>query len=369
MLISKSSLFRLATAFAIIGLLALNGLAAPPDGKGKGGGGDGGGEDPPTQPFKYAIDLIDVPPGWDSVGGQSINENRQIVGSGSITLEDGSSLTRPFLYDPMLGSAAIDLNTIATGVPEGWSIRQAIQINSSGHIAGWIQQDGADELTIAPIVINELGVVDELPDPGGDNFAASTGINDLGDVVVTYRRQDGTFGAYVYNPWELKGPIDLGLNDTFIGPNFKINNLLQVFGENGEAQIFRATIDPTYSEFSLEIIDTVTDQTTGETATILSLNEATPWGLFCGSAEVLVPVNKKRFVTERRAFVYDGEFRTLPQLGDRATTMNDSGDVAYGGDILDEGLVLPSGADQALRIVDLLDPEDPNTSAVDRAEV
>ena len=158
---------------------------------------------------------------------------------GSEYFGPGTEDSRAIFYDP-LDFSAVDLNTIVEGIPGGWRIHSARSINSSGQIAARMDDTITGDRQAVMIDMNGLRPqLHIIPDQlglegytGGRSHALD--INEVGDIVALFLRDNGTWGVYVYNfgflvpsPYTLT-PIDLGIDTT--NGSHRINNPI---GERG----------------------------------------------------------------------------------------------------------------------------------------
>jgi hypothetical protein len=121
-------------------------------------------------------------------------------------------------FNPASMDQAIDLNDLpVVGVPEGWFLAHALDINDHGDIVGFLR------LSANPVIrrgfalhlqgspeSNGLPAVTLLPD--GDESWIDTyarRINENGDVLGVFQRTDGTWGAYLHNLANGQGPPEI----------------------------------------------------------------------------------------------------------------------------------------------------------------
>lgn len=209
--------FESLTAALLAVLVIGNGLAlaAPPEGKGGGGGGGDTGDSPATvtPPVRYSVKTFGMPA--DYSGGGSVYVY-QMTSSG-IVVGDYPDLTgfkQPFIYDPSIDTdVAINLNDLGiVGIPEGWRILSATDINELGYAVGPLQSLADPglyrgyllDLTATPPAMSTL--------PDGPSTTYARRINDMMDIVGAYQREDGTWGAYSYNPAIDTATNDLGIS-------------------------------------------------------------------------------------------------------------------------------------------------------------
>lgn len=146
MLISKPSLFRLATGFAVVGLLTFTGLAAPPDGKGGGKGGGGDEEPPQALPnVVYDVRIVPAPEGTSPVI-HDMNEELVVVGYLNDGVSGANDVGFMYSYDDdtllefydMLSTE--DLQEVIDG---GWTASRLTGINDWGLAVGYLKNDNS----------------------------------------------------------------------------------------------------------------------------------------------------------------------------------------------------------------------------------
>lgn len=310
----------------------------------RGGGGGGGGSTLP--PVRYQVQLWTIPgANWITEIGDT-NSVGQVVGQFEFDRDgDGRSDTRrAFLYDPALDlECGFDLNLIVAGIPAGWEIRHASAINEIGQVAAYIGPETStlvspEFLQAVMIDLNEFPPrLYAIPDSDLTSYSRASDINDWGDIAVRYRRNDGSFGHYIYNfdpAWGITETLDLGIS-TVMGHPPKINNERTVVGQIGDGNAYRMTWDGS--------VETVTG------VIAWAVNEA---GAFCGPATVPSKGNK----TSTQAFVYDAGLELFPDVA-WPRDINGSKDFAGNQTLYhrDYG---------ALTVKDLLDPSDPDSAIV-----
>ncbi len=209
---------------------------------------------PPPLPVKYQVQF------WTVSGASSVSDvydtNNQSQTVGSCIVNNDGSVPHAFLYDPNVDPEfAVDLNTIVSNIPIGWSIRKATAINNVGEIVAYIEPIGAPLSELQPILIdmNQFPPVMYLvPDREFTTYSLPGDINDWGDIVVRYQRADGSTGHYVFNFDPLSGlstPQDLGIV-TSSGNHPQINNFREVVGQRKDIDGYRLTLNGSREDFT-----------------------------------------------------------------------------------------------------------------------
>jgi hypothetical protein len=211
MLISKHSLslFRLATGFAIVGLLALSSVAAPPDGKGKGGGGGGGGgggdEDPSqTLPnIQYDVRVVRLLDGQTRVIPRWVNNQRQMVGYQSP--DANKTFQVGFLYD-CDSDTVWDLESLLSAddysaITQAGFVQSRFRwINDLGFLIGYVKDVDSTvfrsfilDLNTSPATISYPD--ETYPELNGAVALLCNQINNIGDVIAEIGEpgQEGTY--------------------------------------------------------------------------------------------------------------------------------------------------------------------------------
>ena len=231
-------------------------------------------------------------------------------------------------------------------IPVGWYIRKATAINEVGQIAVYL----SDTKTLSPSSKLQAAVIDMTPtSPGppvlhlipdqGLSVSSNFGdINNWGDVVVSYRRPNGTFGHYTYNVYNTD-PMsisDLGVS-TNENSQPNINNAGVIVGTLVSGDGYRTSLSGGITTFP------------GLSPRAINEN-----GAFCGQATV---TTSKPIRTSRYAFVYGTSLTLNTILHSSASDLNSTLDSVLR-DLLNHRNL------GNFRIVDLLDPTDPNSSLV-----
>ena len=299
-------------------------------------------------PVRYQVQL------W-TVSGATVqqvfdtNNQLQTVGSCLVDLDsDGvDDSQHGFLYVPAITpGVGVDLNDIVDGIPNGWTIRRASAISESGlqiaaHIGFGESLFPSNELQAVVIDMNPLiPVLHLIPDRAFTGYSYSGDINDGGDVVVTYRRENGTYGHYLYNVYNSNPPTEIsGVEMTPDNHQpAKINNNGVIVGHRNSNDGYRRSAFGLFEEFP------------GLRPTAINEN-----GAFCGGATV---TTTKPRGTANYAFVYDTSL-TLNKFSSSAGDLNKSLDsVLFGGSWLNHRTF------GNLTIINLLDPRDSDSSLV-----
>lgn len=310
---------------------------------------------PPLPPVRYQVQFWTVPAVTGNVYLGDVydtNSALQTVGSCWIdTNGDGyTDETHAYLYDPIQDADfAVDLNSVVlgipvvSGIPAGWSIRKATAINENRQIVAYIEPIAAPLTKLQPVMIDmnqTPWTMYELPDRSFTDYSLPGDINDSGDIVVRYQRNDETFGHYVFNFDPLfsfnfdpstgdPSPLDLGIV-TSLGNHPRINNVREIVGTEGSVDGYRLTLGGPLERFAGLLP--------------FSLNED---GAFCGVATV------KR---ANYGFVYSTSLELISGLGG-ARDLNMSRDVVNA-----QYLYHPTYG--RLSVKDLLDPVDPDSSRI-----
>jgi probable HAF family extracellular repeat protein len=168
-------------------------------------------------PFLYSRGTLSI---LGAFGGRvgvayGINDSGQVVGYADTA--DGRS--HAFLYDAGVMS---DL-----GVLPGTNNSVARSINSSGQIAGWSFTVNSSILALRRAFIYSGGRMTDPGGFGGDDTTA-TSINDIGQVVGSSEKSDGTARAFLYENGTMSEIGALPGGHTEIA--YDINNFGQVVG-------------------------------------------------------------------------------------------------------------------------------------------
>ena len=273
------------------------------------------------------------------------NNQRQSVGSISVDLNgDGvADSTHGFMYDPNITLAfGVDLNDIVEGIPTGWHIRKATAINEVGQIAAYIEPTGNTSLSVLQAVVIDMNpllpTLQIIPDRAFTTFSVTGNINDLGDVTVRYKNASGTWGHYVYNVYNtnpLTAISDLGVSASQTSP--KINNHGVIVGQLSNGNGYRRSLNGAFETFA------------GLRPRAINEDNA-----FCGTASVTTTKPRR---TTLYAFVY-GTSQTLNKIANSATDLNKSLDSVVYYQWLNHSTL------GNLKIIDLLDKRDPNSSLI-----
>ena len=218
----KRRRFFEALTAALLAVLMIGGgfaLAAPPEGKGPkknggGGGDDGGTTDPVLPPIEYKISRCYMPS--DGTGYLNFNDMNNAGDCVGYYQTEGGPRAWLCLFDPGQEShQAINLNDIGVLSPTGyenWPIASAVGLNDYGDIVGYIESpDG----TIRRGCVLHMSTLEltVLPEPdGGVDYYYARRINQAGDVLASFVRTDGTWGAYLCNAYIHSTPQEIDVN-------------------------------------------------------------------------------------------------------------------------------------------------------------
>ncbi|HAN96904.1 MAG TPA: hypothetical protein DCQ98_05465 [Planctomycetaceae bacterium] len=162
---------------------------------------------------KYQLQYWDIPGRTGPIYVENINDAGQIVGYYKPT---PTADARGFLYDPRLSTTqAFDFEALigGAGLPPGWSLSVARDINNHGMILGqmsstdpvtgkslvwpFLLDTTAEDLQIAPLVL-----------PEQITFCKAYAINDNGDTLCTYLDPEASkFRNIFFNPFVHETPI------------------------------------------------------------------------------------------------------------------------------------------------------------------
>jgi hypothetical protein len=298
---------------ALLGLLILQ---SAPAGKGKPGG-----EEPPPPPplppsvsVRYAVKTFGMPADQDVtkiVHAYQMTSTGMVVGD--YTDLDGN--WQAFLYDPARDDVdnAVNLNDIGIiGVPAGWRIASATDINEFGFVVGPLENLDTPGRWRGYLL--DLGsdppMLTTLPD--GPLHTYSRRINDSMDILGVYQNDDLTWGGYVYNPMVDDQPNDLGLS--LWNPYITLNNpdagqSLKIVGRLSDGSNFRKTLSGDLETFA-------------DLPYPSSIENINASGDFCGSYAA-----KSRGQNRYTAFRYLATVETFTDFT-RATAINGHKDLA-----------------------------------------
>ncbi len=301
------------------------------------GGGGGGATLPPV---RYQVQFYSIP-GLDAeINYGDTNTKLQTVGRART--RDG--LAFAYYYDPAVDPEnAVILNSVVSGIPDGYSIRAATAINEFGEISVNVEPvNSPGEFYLTGMVdMNQVPPqLHIVPDRSFTEFSVPGDINDWGDLSVYYVNADGTTGYYVYNFNPASGiaaPIDLGLYNSGASHPF-INNARQIVCRvNNEA--LRLSWDGSTERFG----------------------DLEPWGItesggFGGVARVSTSKRNGGSSTSNYSFLVDTalEIRTDTE---GALDLNDSFDYVSKGKLYHRQL-------GTFSIYDLLDKSDPDAASM-----
>lgn len=283
-------------------------------------------------PVTYAIQYWSLPAGYNLSYVSRMNNRGQIVGY----MTDAENKRFGFLYDRGISaSAAIDLNSVTSGVPEGWKIAAAAGINDQGVLVGNLAPLN-DESVRKPFLLDTSAelpwVVVPLPDWNSTRTTASD-INENGDVFGYLTGTDGQQYAYLYNPADgspqfLDTPIRSNVYAGFLNnPDPSTNRPAQVTGYLADGQGFVGTPFRWTPGAPLETFSSL------QNAVVTGINDA---GTICGSTEVTetitVPGPGKKTTTRTVTTRYPMRLGTSLELlqgipAEGAGTINATGDL------------------------------------------
>jgi hypothetical protein len=322
---------------------------------GKGKPSDGG-EDPP--PVLYQIQYFDMP-NLEYGEITDANNSGQVVGWYAFDLDgDGAGETwRAFLYDPALDAdQAIDLNLIVAGIPDGWAIRKANAINKWGDIAAYLEPIASggslteleagmiDMNAVDPLTGENIPQLHIIPDSSLTSYSVVKDMNDLGDIVVNFKREDGSRGNYLYNfglyaaYLEILTPFNLLVNTMSDGPFI-----------NNERQIVGVILDGT-SNYPYKYSFNNGGYETFPTITPTSIGGLNDLGDFSGTTSLKVRKSRTRNVAYVMGTVLE-VFDSMKWAG----SINKTSDFVNSGQLYHQthGLLIPSN---------LIDPDDADAS-------
>jgi hypothetical protein len=338
----KRRRFLEAVTAALLAVLIAAVLATPAMAQGNSGNnknkdkdGDGGTEEPVEPnlpPIEYHIQLFDFPSDETPIIHGSNNVG-QVVG-----FNNGTNGFRAWLYDATVDpDTAIDLNVMPiTGVPEGYVIGAALDINDFGFAVGFLQLDGdtTDESRRGYVLDTNTWIMQTFPNSEEPAYSFTFKINEDGLVLGGYDwfNEDGWRiheGFYLY---------DL-VNQSFTFPDLEgehifnrsmdLNNSLggrpaQVAGqEQGNSSAPKKMLRLTLPDF-LEVIDLHEDSTR---TTFGALNDA---GTMCGhiSFDISTHPRKREIVTYPFRHGESLELLPIPPSGGSLTfDINSAGDI------------------------------------------
>ncbi len=184
---------------------------------------------PPIPPVLYGIQFWYIPQGDVSYANR-MNNSGHVVGWWATS--DGSVDRHGYLYDPSINgdpTVAIDLNKLPgiTGIPDGWWIGSGVGINDDGIVVGYLS--ATDTNVRQGYILNTKAaapVLELLPNPPS-SYSMCMRVNNIGDVLVAYQRDNGPWGAQIYRWGTDKSVVDLGADITSID-TLSLNNFTQV---------------------------------------------------------------------------------------------------------------------------------------------
>ena len=332
---------RLLLTTLCIGLLAalLLPLAVSAPGGGKGKPGAEEPPPPPLPPIEYQIKYFFPPTPSLFSNLNDMNNWGDCVGY----YETADGERHAWLYNSTIDrnnpNTAIDLNDIgAVGVPDGCIIASAVGINDFGAIVGYVTLLG-DLAVRRGYVLDtsvdppEFSLLPDNDESWVDTYARR--INENGDILGSFQRADGTWGAYLFNPG-LYGPADTDVE--VIDVNLRS---LQAVDLNNPSEAVPAEVVGTVEG------DVAFVYTRGIGIEFLPydrpvfsayINDA---GTICGSivdeVEVKFHGNKTELVKQRFLFRDSGTLKIFNDSGDdglknRATGINSQGTIlTWGG--------------------------------------
>jgi hypothetical protein len=165
---------------------------------------------PPLPPVRYDIQYWTIPGATsNSVSINGLNNPGQIVG----WYIDLGGHRRGYLYDPEIDPvSAVDLESMiaGAGVPDGWTIIGALDINDHGIVVGSISPLGDEGANVREGFVLDIHAptpqIVVLPNFGDWDYTYARQINENGDVLGVYETASGTPGLYFYNPNDADSP-------------------------------------------------------------------------------------------------------------------------------------------------------------------
>ena len=293
--------------FCAIALLLSAVFTVSVQAKGKPGGGD----PPPNVGVEYTAQFIAMPNLGSNPIVQGLGPQGDVVG-GYYDADSGQS--RAFLH--IYGSdVALDLSDLA-GIDRnaGWWIRRATGINSSGDISAYAEFEATPGFYQAVMI--ELSStpthVHVLPDAALSDYSVATDINDVGDIVCKYRKEDGHSGDYIYNfgtygaGLAIHPPMDLGVSHSvnlwpmLTNPTFDHNT--RVIGFEGDE--YNSSENIYRWELGVVGRQSIGDFVDGDGNLVhLMARGINADGHLCGYAQITYPSKIKGRTGEGRAFV------------------------------------------------------------------
>jgi len=319
----------------IAAVLATSAMAQGNSGNNKNKDKDDGGTEEPVEPdlppIEYQIQLFD-PPSNEHLNIQGSNNLGQVVG-----FTHGENGFRGWLYDSNVDpDAAIDLNIMSiTGVPEGYVIGAALDINDLGFAVGFLQLDGdtTDESRRGYLLDTNTWIMQTFPEGDEPAYSFALKINEDGLVLGGYDwfNEDGfrfTDGLYLYDPVEQSLTFPDLEGKRINNRSLDLNNSLegrpaQVAGhEWGSGSAPKKILRLTLPDF-LEVIDLSEDATR---TTFAALNDA---GTMCGdiSFDLSTHPRKREIVTYPFRYNQLLELLSVPPSGGGAYDINSAGDI------------------------------------------
>ncbi len=162
---------------------------------------------------KYRLQYWDIPGRTGLIVVENINDLGQVVGFYKPT---PTAAYRGFLYDPRLSTTrAFDLETLigGAGLPPGWSISVARDINNHGMILGQMTSTDPDtgKSLVWPFLLDttaEAPQIAPLVLPEQITFCMANAINDNGDTLCTYLDPAALkLRKFFFNPFVHDEPI------------------------------------------------------------------------------------------------------------------------------------------------------------------
>jgi hypothetical protein len=322
---------------ALLAVLIGTVLAAPAMAQGNSGKNkdkdDGGTEEPvELPPIEYQVQLFEFPAdGSGSIFGA--NNLGQVVGFNFNRATNGY---RAWLFDATLDpQQAVDLNSLPIkGVPDGYVIGAALDINDWGFAVGFLQLDG-DETTesrrgyVLDTITWSMQTFPEEEEPA-HSFALK--INEDGLVLGAYDwiDEDGRVfreGTYLYDPAQdaFTFPYLPGIDNRSMALNNATDTrAAQIAGhERGSISLPRRMLRLTLPN-ALEIIDLHEDSTRSR---FYGLNDA---GTMCGTISLDVSTHPRKQEIVTYPFRYNQSLELLPvppSGGSNAFDINSAGDI------------------------------------------
>ncbi len=255
-----AALLTLGLAIPFIGLETKGGKPVPPP-------------EPPSVPVRYQLKTFGMPEDSYGLGG---NMNVYQMSSSGLAVGDYADLNltmRGFLYDPSIDpDNAVNLNDLGiVGIPDGWYIRAATDINDLGFVVGSMESQETPGLHRGFLLDLSSDPPSLISLPVGDLYTYCRRINDSMDILGVYRNADGTWGGYIYNPLVGYNDLEISLLDPYVHLSNPVPGAaVKIVGKLADGSPFRKTIGGALETFA-------------DLSYIRDINGA---GDFCGNQEI-----------------------------------------------------------------------------------